>query len=185
MERGYSGLESSVGNYSSQSSSTYEPSGEVASPYRSGSERILADILETNGIKFGYEDKLRVPKEYAGSSSDRIWNPDFTLHETGVIIEYAGMTDDPEYMEGIERKKEIYSAMGLNVVWLYPNDIWEANGDKQYGKVRDDVEENVLSKIEEVIREKESREKNSPYSFALDPKLSYGAAFALALALVV
>lgn len=150
MERSYSGLEASISDYRSNSNSTYEPFAHVSSPYRSKSEEIVADVLKHNGISFGYEDALHVSQEYAGGR-DRTWHPDFNLHDLGIIVEYVGMSDNEEYMQGIEKKKEVYEKMGVTVVWLYPEDLWEATDDKKYGRVRDDAEENILNKIEGVV----------------------------------
>ena len=163
MIKGYSGLESRIGNQHYQFHNlSHEYSLKTSSPYRSGSEQIIAGILKRDDIRFSYEDELCVPREYTDGKSNRIWHPDFHLHYSGIIIEYVGMPDDEEYMKGIERKKEVYEKMDLPVVWLYPEDLWEQTEDKKYGKLRDDVEENVLSKIYEFVRE--SGRNAKPYS---------------------
>ena len=77
------------------------------------------------------------------------WHPDFHLHDSGVIVEYVGRPDDEEYMKGVEKKMRVYEKMGANVVWLYPEDIWEASSGK-YRK-REDAEANVLGKIYSAI----------------------------------
>ena len=59
----------------------------------------------------------------------------------------AGMPDDEAYREGIEKKKEVYDQMGITVIWLYPEDLWEQTADRKYGKLRDDATEYILSKI--------------------------------------
>lgn len=151
MKRTYSGLEASVtGDTDYLPLATHEAREHGASPYRSRSEQIIADILENDDIRFGYEDALHVPREYAGSKSDRTWHPDFHLRDLGVIVEYAGMPDDEEYMKGVERKKEVYDQMGATVIWLYPEDLWERTADQKYGKLRDDAVEHILSKIGKV-----------------------------------
>lgn len=154
MKRGvYSGLETSVQDYGIQFRSPADKAtASASSPYRSQSEAVVADILESNGIRFGYEDDLHVPKKYTSERTDRIWHPDFHLYDSGIIVEYVGRTDDPEYMKGIDKKRIVYEKMGLTVVWLYPDDLWERTGDNPYGKLRDDVEEQVISKIDKVVK---------------------------------
>jgi competence CoiA-like predicted nuclease len=34
-------------------------------------------------------------------------------------------------MEGIEKKKEVYDQMGVTVIWLYPEDLWERTVDRE------------------------------------------------------
>ena len=118
-----------------------------SSPYRSKSEQVIANIFKKADISFGYEDALPVPREYTGSKSDRTWHPDFNLRDLGVIVEYVGKPDDKAYMKGIERKREVYAKMGVAVIWLYPEDLWEQTKDREYGALRDDVEEHILRKI--------------------------------------
>ena len=39
----------------------------------------------------------------------RLWRPDFTLpYHNDLIVEYAGMPDRPDYMEGIRHKQIAY-----------------------------------------------------------------------------
>ena len=113
--------------------------------YRSASEAIVADILEREGIRFTYENAVRVKDRTNGVPKEKLWHPDFHLYDSNVLVEYVGMPDDGEYMKGIEKKKKVYAAMGKTVVWLFPEDIWD-NSDETYRK-RSDAEENVLNKI--------------------------------------
>jgi len=60
----------------------------------------------------------------------RLWHPDFTLPGYGgLIVEYAGMPDVPEYMAGIRYKRRVFEANGIQAVFLYPDDLtgqdWE------------------------------------------------------------
>ena len=130
-------LEHKVGEYGL-------PSPRGKDPYKSQSERIIAGMLDRQGIRFTYEDAVYV-EDSSGNAKQRIWHPDFHLHDSGVIVEYVGRPADEEYMKGIEKKMRVYEKMGVNVVWLYPEDIWET--EEGNNRKREDAEENVLSKI--------------------------------------
>ena len=119
--------------------------------YKSKSERIIGSILNKQGVRFVYEDRLYVEEGGNGDEKGRLWYPDFHLSETGVIVEYVGKPDDKEYMAGIERKKLVYERLGINVVWIQREDIWEVSNGK-YRK-RKDAEENVMRKIYSKINE--------------------------------
>ena len=153
MKKVYGGLETSITDHDRQFYKTdYRPRDRAPSPYRSQSERIIADILTNDDIPFGYEDDLHVPQAYTGGRSDRTWHPDFHLRDSEIIVEYVGLSDDKEYMKGIDKKKDVYAKMGAVVVWLYPDDLWAPTTNHKYGKLRDDSEEHVLGKIDVVAR---------------------------------
>ena len=44
-------------------------------------------------------------------------------HHGGLIVEYVGMPDLPDYMEGIRHKERVYAANGLPALFLYPDDL--------------------------------------------------------------
>jgi len=44
-------------------------------------------------------------------------------HHGGLIVEYAGMPDLPDYMEGIRHKERVYAANCLQALFLYPDDL--------------------------------------------------------------
>lgn len=117
--------------------------GPDVTEYRSYSEQMIGDTLENAGIKFVYEDRVYV--EEGDEKRGRLWYPDFHLTDSGVFIEYVGRPDDKEYMKGIEKKKEVYLRMGANVVWLYPEDIWDES-DGRY-EVRKDAENHILKSV--------------------------------------
>ena len=147
--------------------------------YKSASEAIVADILEREGIKFTYEDGLLVKDQTNGAPKEKIWHPDFHLHDSDILVEYVGLPDDKEYMKGIEKKKKVYAEMGKTVVWLFPEDVWD-NSDGTYRK-RQDAEENVLNKIYAGMRAAEkdhglSYSKFSEKSFDRNIRSRYAAA---------
>lgn len=163
VKRANSGLESRLETHPSRfRSSTHANRDHTLLSYRSESERIIAAILANEGIRFRYEDNLHIPQEYTGGQGNRIWYPDFHLLDSGILIEYAGMTHEKEYMKGVQRKKEVYDKMGITVIWLLPEDLWEETGHHEYGKLRDDAEKNVLRKIHEVMKDRERKAR--PYS---------------------
>ncbi|MFC1805875.1 hypothetical protein ACFL09_02720 [Planctomycetota bacterium] len=54
----------------------------------------------------------------------RIWHPDFMLPSyDGLIVEYAGMPDIPEYMAGIRRKEQVFHSHRIPAVFIYPWDL--------------------------------------------------------------
>lgn len=75
--------------------------------YASKGERLIARVLERNGLRFEYEARL------AG------YKPDFYLPDHGIVIEYWGMTD-AAYIERRLRKTERFLAAGLRVVSIEP-----------------------------------------------------------------
>lgn len=106
MERGAARLEDRLGEF--------EP------PYRSRGEAQVGRLLTRYDILFLYEE----PTLVYDRGRDRIWRPDFTLPAyAGLIVEYAGMPDLPDYMQGIRHKKRAYAANGLPAMFVYPRDI--------------------------------------------------------------
>ena len=94
--------------------------GELEPPYRSRGEAQVGRLLDRYGIPFFYEQPLLV----LDRGRHRIWHPDFALPTySGLVVEYAGMPDRPEYMAGIEHKKEVYMANQVPAVFIYPKDL--------------------------------------------------------------
>ena len=75
----------------------------------------------------------------------RIWYPDFELPHYGMLIEYFGMSDDPAYAAGIERKKAVYEANGLTALLLTPEAF------------RGDWPSRILDRIEGVLIDRVGR----------------------------
>ena len=89
-------------------------------PYRSRGEAQVGRLLERSGIEFHHER----PTVVYDRGRYRIWKPDFTLPEyDGMIIEYAGMMDRPDYAAGIRHKKRAYARNQIPALFLYPLDL--------------------------------------------------------------
>jgi len=89
-------------------------------PYRSRGEAQVGRLLDRYGIPFFYEQAMLVYDR----GSNRIWRPDFTLPTYGgMIVEYAGMPDIPEYMAGIRHKEQVYRANEIPAAFIYPGDL--------------------------------------------------------------
>ena len=89
-------------------------------PYKSKGEAQVGRLLDRYGIPFFYEHALLVYSR----GRYRVWHPDFTLPRyTGLIIEYAGMPDRPDYMGGIRYKERVYKANRKPVLFLNPRHI--------------------------------------------------------------
>jgi len=99
---------------------TDERPATVESSYRSRGEASVAAMLERHGIPFVYERPVVVYE----AGRHRTWYPDFTLPLNGdLIVEYAGMLDDPAYASGIRRKLRTYQANGLPALFICPKDL--------------------------------------------------------------
>jgi len=77
-------------------------------------------MLNRYGIPFVHEQ----PTTIYDRGRYRIWHPDFTLPTYGgLIVEYAGMPEVPDYARGIVHKREAYCRNGLKALFVYPDDL--------------------------------------------------------------
>jgi hypothetical protein len=76
----------------------------VRPPYKSKAEIQIARLLDRERIAFRYEHPLAV----IDRDKTKIWYPDFSLSDYGMIIEYFGMNDDSGYRKRAERKMQVY-----------------------------------------------------------------------------
>ena len=75
------------------------------------SEREVAELLKTLGIRWSYEHPVFVWDE---NKRPRVWAPDFFLVPFGVYIEVCGSKNfDYDY------RKTIYQKNGYNVIFLH------------------------------------------------------------------
>lgn len=94
--------------------------GEVV---KSGGERIIADYLYRNKIRYVYE------KPVVGPTGRMISRPDFYLSDYDVYVEYWGMADTKDgkdrrqYTKGMEWKMARYRENGIRLVSIYPREI--------------------------------------------------------------
>ena len=71
--------------------------------------------------------------------TSRIWHREFRLPTHGrLIVEYAGMPDVPDYMDGIRHKERVHRANRVKAVLLYPSAL---QGYKWQQRVREKIEE--------------------------------------------
>ena len=87
--------------------------------YKSYGEKLIGDFLFENGLNYKYERNF-------------IWNginyrPDFTVFEgsnSGIVIEYFGLSGDPDYDEMSEHKRKFWRAKkGWDLLEFTPADI--------------------------------------------------------------
>jgi len=89
-------------------------------PYRSRGEAQVGRVLDRYGMPFFYEQ----PTLIYDRGRHRIWHPDFSLPTyNGLVVEYAGMMDVPDYARGIEHKGRVYAANEIPAVFVYPEDL--------------------------------------------------------------
>lgn len=86
----------------------------VRPPYKSKAEIQIARLLDRERIAFRYEHPLAV----VDRNKTKIWYPDFSLCDYGMIIEYFGMNDDPGYRKRAEHKMQVYRQNGIEGVFL-------------------------------------------------------------------
>lgn len=88
--------------------------------YRSRGEAEMGRLLDHYGVPFLYEQ----PTPVCDEGRMRILYPDFTLPtRDNLLIEYAGMMDQPEYARRTNHKQRVYAANGLRSLFLYPVDL--------------------------------------------------------------
>ena len=91
---------------------------------KSGGERMIADYLCRNDIRYEYERPVK-----AAFSNRRISRPDFYLPDYDVYIEYWGMVNSEddgtrqEYIKGMEWKMTKYRENHIKFISIYPEDL--------------------------------------------------------------
>ena len=89
-------------------------------PYRSRGEAQVGRALDAHGIPFFYEQ----PTLIYDRSRHHVWHPDFSLPSyNGLVVEYAGMMDVPDYARGIQHKRRAYAANEIPAVFVYPENL--------------------------------------------------------------
>jgi len=81
---------------------------------QSKGEKMIAEWLSLNNIKYRYDERFRIIEGYAV-------RPDFYLPEFDVYIEYWGM-DTIDYKIGMFKKKKVYQMTAKKLISLYPDD---------------------------------------------------------------
>jgi hypothetical protein len=89
-------------------------------PYQSRGEAQVGRLLDRYGLAFAYEQATIVYDR----GRCRTWHPDFQLPQYGgLVIEYAGMMDVPDYAAGIQHKQRVYAANAIPALFVYPQDL--------------------------------------------------------------
>ena len=89
-------------------------------PYRSRGEAQVGRLLDRYNLPFFYAQ----PTLIYDRGRHRLWRPDFTLPTyNGLVVEYAGMMDVPDYAAGIRHKQRVYRANEIPAVFVYPEDL--------------------------------------------------------------
>ena len=92
--------------------------------YKSRGEAQVGRLLDRYGIPFVYEQPIVV----IDRGRYRRWHPDVSLpNHNGVVVEYAGMPDVPDYMTGIRHKQHVYAANTVPAMFVYPQDLQGPN----------------------------------------------------------
>lgn len=81
---------------------------------QSDGERMIAEILTAENIRYRYDERFRILDGYA-------IRPDFYLPERDVYIEYWGM-DTADYKIGMLKKQKLYQQQSKKLLSLYPKD---------------------------------------------------------------
>ena len=94
--------------------------GALEPKYKSRGEAQAGRLLDRYGLPFFYEQ----PTLIHDRGQHRIWHPDFTLPDHyGMVIEYAGMPDVPDYAAGIAHKQDVYRRNGIAALFVYPSHL--------------------------------------------------------------
>lgn len=89
-------------------------------PYKSRGEAQVGRLLDRYGIPFFYENPLILYDRGRYCT----WHPDFTLPTYGnLVVEYAGMPDRADYMQGIRHKQAAYRRNDIPALFIYPQDL--------------------------------------------------------------
>lgn len=115
--------------------------GRAHGRYKSAGERTVAEGLRQLGLNFSYE----YPWAVLVQGKPRIFYPDFTLKDYGVVVEYLGMRGDQNYDRIVTRKEQIYQAATVPVIALRPHDL-------RYGWPK-----TLVGQLEEICAERQSK----------------------------
>lgn len=104
--------------------------------FRSKGEQQIALLLERNGIAYHYEYPLALMDD----SKVKLYYPDFTLPDYGVIVEYLGYRGDPEYDRKTGHKIEAYRRAGIEAMVLDSDSFKGDWPDRIMGQISDILE---------------------------------------------
>ena len=81
---------------------------------QSTGERLICEALDSENIKYRYDERFRILDGYA-------IRPDFYLPEFDVYIEYWGM-DTADYKIGMLKKQQLYQQQSKRLISIHPED---------------------------------------------------------------
>ncbi len=81
---------------------------------QSDGERLICDILNSENIRYRYDERFRILDGYA-------IRPDFYLPEYDVYVEYWGM-ETTDYKIGMMKKQQLYQQQWKRLISLYSQD---------------------------------------------------------------
>jgi hypothetical protein len=111
------------------------------SAYKSRGEEQIARLLDRHRIAYKYEQPMAV----VDHGKTKIWHPDFYLSQYGMVVEYFGLNDNPDYRRRSEHKMEVYHQNGIQGVFLNEESL------------RGDWPARVLGQIEDILTERMDR----------------------------
>ena len=120
----------------------------IRSPFRSANEAQIAGLLEHQGIIYLYEHPVVVVDQ----GKSRLWYPDFQLPQYGVIIEYCGMPEVPEYFAGMKKKDQVYRDNGLTALLVTPDDMKGFWPGRLFGQIEAILRDRLDSFLERTSR---------------------------------
>lgn len=103
--------------------------------FKSKGERKIAGFLGEQKIAYQYEYPLAI----VNMGKTKIWYPDFSLPEYGMIIEYFGMNGNSSYNDQMAYKIRAYNDAGINGIYLVNSSM---NGPWQ---------EMIVNRIQQII----------------------------------
>ena len=105
---------------------------------RSQGEMIIDNWLYNNNYLHEYEKKVLY--------EDEEFYIDFYVKKTNTYIEYFGLTNNEEYNNKSQHKKEIYKNLGIKCIYIYPDDIKHIQDilQKALTTINDTTDENNL-----------------------------------------
>lgn len=82
--------------------------------FKSEGEVQLARLLDRNNIAYRYEHPVAV----VDRGMTRLWYPDFSLPQYGMIIEYFGVNGNADYERQADHKMKVYRQNGIEGLFL-------------------------------------------------------------------
>jgi hypothetical protein len=120
-------------------------------PYRSWGEQQIALLMDREGIGYQYEYPLAMMDE----GKVKLYYPDFTLPCYGLIIEYFGVRNSPDYERKTSHKMTAYRKAGIETI-VITNDSFKGDWPS---RIMGQIEHVLQSRVERFGRRKEGVKK--------------------------